>query len=117
MRSDFGGHCATLQEAIRAKLDPAAEVLTVQLTHDGGLAGFSAASVAQPARTSIMCIRPRAGHRHMLVPAFGAACAEDIDVPLLQEYNAQVRIISGCGYLSICWLSCCLLQEHCGRIA
>ena len=89
LSTDFGGSCTTAQEASKAALSSQWDVVTVQLTHGGNLAGF-AQDVGAPVRDTIRCIRRR-DEPHLLIKPFTRACAEDIDLPLLEEYHAQVR--------------------------
>jgi hypothetical protein len=66
-------------------IDKDAEVLQIELPHDGQLAGFL--SNANEPVTSIQCIRPRSNYRFMMIPAFGEACAESVDLPLFLEHK------------------------------
>lgn len=78
-----------MAEAVAASQDDQYEVVTVSLSSDGQLSGFAPAG-GDPPPTVIQCIRPREGYRFMLIPPFGPSCAEEIDLPLIQEMR-QVR--------------------------
>jgi hypothetical protein len=69
--------------------DEDAEILQIELPHDGQLVGF-VKDGQQPA-THIQCIRPRTNYRFMMLPAFGEPCAERIDLPLLHEFQELVE--------------------------
>lgn len=97
MPDDFGGHCASIAEATAVNHDPSVELLNITLTHDGGLAGFE--KDVEPA-TAILCMRPSENYRYMMIPPFKAACAEDIDKPLLEEHRHSLPVLS--------WVRTCL---------
>ena len=84
LADDFGGHCTSIAEATAVNHDPSVELLNITLTHDDRLTGFY--NGVQP-KTSILCMRPSQNFRFMMIPPFKAACAEDIDLPLLEEYR------------------------------
>ena len=110
--ADFGGHCADVSHLVHAKLDPAAEVLTIHLPQDTLRDGWEPAARGQDV-SSIQCIRPRTSFRHMLIPRFGASCAEDIDLPLLREYQQLVRIsVSVARLVHETWLDACRSQPN-----
>lgn len=69
------------------------EVVNVTLANDGAIEGLALASDETLESNYIFCIRPVKNFRHMLIPAFGEACVEDVDRHLYLEYQVCSPVI------------------------
>jgi hypothetical protein len=81
---DFGGHCLHGEDADEALGDPDAEVLDIEVSSDGQLAGFLDESGKPTSR--LKCVRQAASSTYVLIRAFGRECVDPADQSLYEEY-------------------------------